>query len=518
MRKRSFCIICALLITVCFLLSACNSSGGDYPVNVGHSVFSQSPEKVVCLSDNLADIIMYSGYSSKLGGISDECTQKDMQKYITSVGSRTNPNTKLIISSNASAVIIDTQLDTVVEKELKENNIEIIHLLYPKNTEQLKTVYETLGKIFDGNTTGASKGIASYERLLSILSSAESEIMSKAKNTTLCYLFLDKDGKLCAFTGKVDDGMVLEYVGATNVAANFKDGKVDANVLKLANPEYIFFDDEAVLTKLQSDKTLKNLSAVKSGKTYELAKEELTRQGQSLIDTQNYILSVMFPDMVTTPVAPSEDISALYGISLTEDMYYKAGDDNENIVAVQERLIDLGYLVLAEGDTATTYFGSMSEEAVKAFQKANGLEESGAASYETLKKLFSSDAVGANGNTYVPETQATAPETEPAPTETTASAGENNTPQSGTSEPPFEITADSFYQKGTYHDDVIEIQKRLIELGFLTLAEGDEATTFYGEQTEASVKAFQKANGLEESGVADEETLNKLFSSSAVSG
>ena len=57
-------------------------------------------------------------------------------------------------------------------------------------------------------------------------------------------------------------------------------------------------------------------------------------------------------------------------------------------------------------------------------------------------------------------------------------------------------------QKGSKGDDVVKLQAALIELGYLDgAADGD-----YGNMTLAAVKAYQKALGLEETGIADEET------------
>lgn len=60
-------------------------------------------------------------------------------------------------------------------------------------------------------------------------------------------------------------------------------------------------------------------------------------------------------------------------------------------------------------------------------------------------------------------------------------------------------------------DEVLAMQQRLEELGYLT----EEYDGYYGEATTAAVTAFQQANGLTESGTANEATLQLLFSDSA---
>lgn len=55
---------------------------------------------------------------------------------------------------------------------------------------------------------------------------------------------------------------------------------------------------------------------------------------------------------------------------------------------------------------------------------------------------------------------------------------------------------------------IVFLQNRLIELGYLH----DSADGVYGDNTEVAVREFQKSNGLEETGVADPATQQKIFS------
>lgn len=64
------------------------------------------------------------------------------------------------------------------------------------------------------------------------------------------------------------------------------------------------------------------------------------------------------------------------------------GDSGEAVEALQQRLIELGYLSgRADGD-----YGPKTERAVEAFQREAGLEETGEADPETQEALFEADA------------------------------------------------------------------------------------------------------------------------------
>ena len=72
---------------------------------------------------------------------------------------------------------------------------------------------------------------------------------------------------------------------------------------------------------------------------------------------------------------------------------------------------------------------------------------------------------------------------------------------------PVEVTL----KKGDQNEDVRKMQTRLIELNYLSSgADGD-----FGGKTEAAVKMFQQACGLEANGVAAPETLDALYAADA---
>lgn len=66
-------------------------------------------------------------------------------------------------------------------------------------------------------------------------------------------------------------------------------------------------------------------------------------------------------------------------------------------------------------------------------------------------------------------------------------------------------------KNGSQGDEVMKLQKRLMELGYLFV----KPSGLYAEGTEQSVKDFQYLNGLEATGVADAKTLTLLYSDSA---
>ncbi|MBQ4422793.1 MAG: peptidoglycan-binding protein [Clostridia bacterium] len=87
-------------------------------------------------------------------------------------------------------------------------------------------------------------------------------------------------------------------------------------------------------------------------------------------------------------VAGEQTQTLLYGRDAQHYMMVE-GAEGRDVKMLQEQLVDLGYL--SEGEVDRVY-GEKTIEAVKAFQKRNGLSADGKAGEKTLEKLYSDGA------------------------------------------------------------------------------------------------------------------------------
>ena len=111
----------------------------------------------------------------------------------------------------------------------------------------------------------------------------------------------------------------------------------------------------------------------------------------------------------------------------------------------------------------------------------------------------------------VSEALDTLPTPTPPPTlPPTATPAPTATPTPSPAPAPASITV---LRKGSKGAEVVALQAKLIELGYLQAGSNDGD---FGSGTEAAVKAFQKNNGLKEDGVAGQETQTRLYSPEAV--
>jgi peptidoglycan hydrolase-like protein with peptidoglycan-binding domain len=153
-------------------------------------------------------------------------------------------------------------------------------------------------------------------------------------------------------------------------------------------------------------------------------------------------------------------------------VYLKPGSEGEDVMALQNYLIQKGYL----SSEATGYYGSKTVDAVVKLQAANGLSQLGVVGPAT-RALLNSALAGAS-----------------ATTNTTTSVQANS------------YVFENFIGVGSEGTDVTELQKRLTVLGFFS----GEATGYFGSRTEQAVKEFQTSRGIRAAGYVGPATRDAL--------
>ena len=154
----------------------------------------------------------------------------------------------------------------------------------------------------------------------------------------------------------------------------------------------------------------------------------------------------------------------------------REGATGTQVKEMQSALIELGFLK----GSADGKYGAKTGEAVAAFQKKNGLNESGFADAETLGMLFEGKVKNSKGRT---KTVSVVPSVEGFP-----------------------------ISEGKEGDLVKKLQTALKNLGYYTgKVDGD-----CGSGTVKAIKSFQKKNNLKQTGIADSEMQALLYSGKAL--
>ena len=214
--------------------------------------------------------------------------------------------------------------------------------------------------------------------------------------------------------------------------------------------------------------------------------------------------------------------------------YLREGVQHESVKALQQRLMDLGYM---DNDEPTDYYGPGTANAVIKYQRQNGLVQDGILSQETLAQIMSDEAThyqvkeGDEGEDieilqerlyqlgYLPSDEYI-----------TGTFGEKTKEAVIKLQEVNGITADGTVGLQTYNlvysdevkanmleygeksEVVLAAQKRLFDLGYMTST--PDGT--YGEDTSMAIKVFQRNNALVADGYLGPDTRALLMSDQAV--
>ena len=406
--------IVALALVAGMVLSAtaCNSSRSEeYPVKLANITISKAPDRVIVLSDSIADILVSCGFIKKIEGRSDECTQEEISGVKT-VGSKLKPDLEKISALSPDVIFADSDMPKEQLTKLNESGFTVITFVPATSMSGISDLFGNVGAVMAGETTGREIGEERAETLSVTMDDLQRLIPDSKVLVTACYLY---DEKGTSLKDDTPSGKLFEYLNAVNVC---KAGVADDeafNALKLANPQYIFCDI-GVKDKIMKSELFKDFSAVKNKQVYELSSELFSRQGNSLVEALTDMIEIMYPSVSINPEDPTKrtesskaetskaetskaetskattsKVKADTSLKITKDMFFEFGDIKDDIKKVQNRLEALGYF----NEEKSGYYGEVTQKAVKAFQKANKLTQSGNCDYKTLTLMFSAKAKAA---------------------------------------------------------------------------------------------------------------------------
>ncbi|MBQ7887596.1 MAG: peptidoglycan-binding protein [Clostridia bacterium] len=163
------------------------------------------------------------------------------------------------------------------------------------------------------------------------------------------------------------------------------------------------------------------------------------------------------------------------------DIVIQWESEGEDVRQYQQRLYELGYL---ESRYITGKFNQPTVDATKAFQTMNGLKVDGAAGPQSLKLIYSDDALTVDGVRAI---------------ERVVGASD--------------AVVSEVLTAGMTGEQVRQVQRRLSELGYLSAS---FVNGVYDNNTQQAIRRFQQANGLSADGAAGSATQSRLYASGAL--
>lgn len=197
-----------------------------------------------------------------------------------------------------------------------------------------------------------------------------------------------------------------------------------------------------------SDRETQNAASGEESEAVIYIKQETGQETESVIR--------MGVDSALLPIL--EGVTTAYDNSVLAPVNLQLGDEYSVVEVLQARLMDLGYM---DFDETTSYYGTSTAQAVQMFQRQMDMTQDGVCGAETWDALFEASA------------------------------------------PHYAVGLDD---EG---DDILRIQERLYELGYLS---SDDVDGYFGPATEEAVKNMQERNGISVDGTVGVESTNLLYS------
>lgn len=392
LKKLTALILCAALAFAA--LAGCRgsndiSSGAgaqDYPVTIGNVTLKGEPAGAAVLSPNLADVILALGYEAQLKAKSADCTQSDLS-VLPDV---TADDAEKIKGLGADVVFTDAALTDAQNGAMQKAGVTVLPIAPASDRKDLQRLYVEVGSALKGAVTGYNKGKDISDGIFQTIDDITRVVPQGGNPVSAVYLYDDAGA---AATGDTLQSRLIEAAGLTNSAAGGTGKKFAMKDLLIADPQYVFCA-KGVKAKLAASAEYKKLSAVKTGRVYEMDPNLMLLQGEGMVDAVSFMAGTVYPELANTvsgsssAAESSQPSGTVSGADINLNQTLKSGMQGDDVLKLQKRLDELGYMFMKP----TGLFAEGTEQSVKDFQLLNGMTVTGVADPDTLKKIFSNDA------------------------------------------------------------------------------------------------------------------------------
>ena len=392
------------VILACGALAGCSdvseivsgvAAAGEFPVEVNEVTISARPQKVAVLSASLADVVLALGSETQLALGSEDCTQESLQDLAKVPGD----DAQAVIDAAPDLVLADPGANGIGDA-LRDAGLTVLEVEPATDRQDFERLYSQVSSALGGSGAGYDAGIAAAQDIFLSLDNIN-RIVPNDRVTTACYLY-DLEGQ--AVTGDMLGSTIMTYSGVTNIFDSLEGGTYDFESLRISDPNLIFCVP-GLAEEIKSDSRFQDLQAVRNGQVIELDPTLMEWQGRTVVET------AAFPELletnsmeVTDPTetiesevssalesaaAESSAVESVLAEDTTEYTTLREGDQGDAVLAMQERLAELGYLTEAYDG----YYGEQTAQCVEEFQTTNGLDATGVADADTQRMLFSRIAV-----------------------------------------------------------------------------------------------------------------------------
>lgn len=305
----SFLLVLGILsgLAACGITNDTEKEPVAYPVALANVTVQKAPERVVCLSPSLTELVFLGGYGGKLVGRTEDTAYPAEAQALPTVGKTGHIDTLALAELEPDTVLTHASLSKKEMDALEAAKIQVITLPMAKSMEELEALSADIGLLFCGGIDGKDRGTQAYQKIADGLR----EIREKLPERPRFLYIINPNGT--AATGDTFESSVLTQVFGENAAAEYTGYAADMKEIAAENPAVIFVAEPYGLPHLEQDSSLKGLEAVKSKRVVSVDPELFARQGTSLVEAVYTLASALYPEQFPAEEAPSSAVESAAG-------------------------------------------------------------------------------------------------------------------------------------------------------------------------------------------------------------
>lgn len=283
--------ILSLLLIGIILLSGCDNSNVDetqteattvvtepeltpFPVEINEVVFTKAPEKIVCLSPSLTEILFEMGYGEKIIGRSSYCDYPEEVLEAEELGNSTYPDIERIIQLAPDVVITSSEISSKDIFTMQQAGIKTLTIMLPKTIDDFSSIYIGFGLMEEGVFTGKEKGEQVFSRVSSSLNNTEAISLGS-------FVYITEDYNIA--TGDTFESAVFSCFG-DNIAKTYEGYDFNPEQLLESQPDYIILNNIYDYDDLISHEIFSQLSATVNKKIILIDNTILERPSAKICD------------------------------------------------------------------------------------------------------------------------------------------------------------------------------------------------------------------------------------------
>lgn len=226
-----------------------------YPVTVNDIEITASPQRVICMSSSLTEIVCELGYGDRLIGRGSYCDYPESVSSLPDFGRPAYPDLDAIVRTAPDLLLTATSIPNIDVVKLTDSGIKVIYIPAPRSLDEFGRIYSALGIVFEGIFDGEDDGNKVFSDIRSRLTGSGISVGS--------FIYVTEGGAIAG--GDTIESSVLSLFG-TNLAKDASGYCYAADVLGEEQPDVVIINSDVSVDMISDDEKLGTLDAVVAGR------------------------------------------------------------------------------------------------------------------------------------------------------------------------------------------------------------------------------------------------------------